>query len=194
MLKGQEGSKKIPAPTLGQKFALATCLAVCLQSLHVSGWVHKDINSWNIVFFRSEIPCSEDWKPYLIGFQHSRQDERGVYSPEFRILHPTTRRYQHPSYRSGSVPFKREFDYYSLGVVLLEIGVWESLSVISDRFPSLGPEELRQEYIKICDKRILERMGEIYHMEAESQPVGTEMDAAIDFQREVIEKLESCKM
>lgn len=36
MFKGQRGSKKTPAPTLGQKFALATSLAVCLQSLHVS--------------------------------------------------------------------------------------------------------------------------------------------------------------
>lgn len=42
-------------------------------------------------------------------------------------------------------------------------------------------------------------MGEIYYivtkkcLEAGLRPVGTEMDAATNFQRGVLEKLESCK-
>ena len=199
LLKNGGRPKNMLPPNLTQKFALATNLATCLQSLHISGWVHKDINSWNIIFFRSTTPCPEDWKPYLIGFQHSRQDEQGAYSTGPESLNPT-KRYQHPSYRSDSIPFRREFDYYSLGVVLLEIGAWESLSVISDKPPYPDPFELRRKYIEICDTAILERMGEIYHMvtkkclEVGSQPIGTEMDAAIDFQREMIEKLESCRV
>ena len=199
LLKNGGRPKDMPKTGISQQFALAVDLAMCLQSLHVSGWVHKDINSWNIVFFRSTSPCPEDWKPFLIGFQHSRQDEKGAYSIGFESP-STTRRYQHPSYRSGSIPFRKEFDYYALGVVLLKIGAWESLSVISDKPPYLDPWKLRQKYIEICDTIILERMGPFYHMatkrclELGSQRFGTEMDAAIDFQREVIEKLESSRV
>ena len=195
LLKNGGRPKDMLPPNLTQKFALATSLATCLQSLHISRWVHKDINSWNIIFFRSTTPCPEDWKPYLIGFQHSRQDEEGAYSTGSESLNPT-KRYQHPSYRSGSTSFRGEFDYYSLGVVLLEIGVWESLGSLD----KLDDSILRQRYIEICDTAVLERMGEIYHMvtkkclEVGSQPSSTELDTAIDFQREVIEKLESCKI
>lgn len=54
--------------------------------------------------------------------------------------------------------------------------------------------------MEICDTQVLERMGETFHtvtkkcLEVGSQPVGTEMDAAIDFQREVIDKLKSCRI
>ena len=132
LLKNEGHPKDMFLSNLSQKFALATNLAICLQSLHISGWIYKDINFWNIIFFQSITLCPEDWKPYLIGFQHSRQDEQGAYliGPESLNL---IKCYQHSNYYNNSILFRREFDYYSLRVILPEIDVWESLSFISDR-------------------------------------------------------------
>jgi hypothetical protein len=44
--------------------------------------------------------------------------------------------YQHPEYLTNRQRFRPQFDYYSLGFILLEIGVWMSLSdVISKLTP-----------------------------------------------------------
>jgi hypothetical protein len=200
LLKGG-GAKGIRPPHIGQKFTLAKALAACLQDVHLSGWVHKDINSYNILFFRSASQLNEEnyRTPFLIGFQYSREDEQGAYTsgPDSS---DETRQYQHPCYRKGSTSFRREFDYYSLGLVLLEIGVWESLGNVYNRQPMSSPSVLRDEYIRICDRQILDRMGPIYSevtrtcLQAESRLGGAEADAAIDFQRHVIDKLEICRV
>ena len=96
--------------------------------------------------------------------------------------------------------FKREFDYYSLGLMLLEIGVWESLSSVYKRQLTSSPSQLRKEYIRHCEKQLLERMGPIYSkvtmkcLESESHFSGKEADVAVAFQNLVIDELKSCKV
>jgi serine/threonine protein kinase len=199
LLKGG-GSKGLRQPHIGQKFTLAKTLAACLQAVHLSGWIHKDINSYNILFFTSgNQPSEEEYRtPSLIGFQYSRENERDAYTSG-PAYNDETRQYQHPCYREGSASFRREFDYYSLGVVLWEIGVWECLNSV-DKNRVMSPSKLRDKCISICGKQILERMGPIYKevvmtcLEAESQLSGAEADVAMDFQKDVIEKLESCRV
>ena len=204
LLKGG-GSKGLRPPHIGQRLALARALAACLQVVHVTGWVHKDINSYNILFFTSANSLSDDHyrKPYLVGFQHSREDEQEAYTRGADCFHET-RQYQHPRYREGSSPFRREFDYYSLGLVLLEIGAWECLSGVYNNAKQLESTawELKEEYMKICNNQILERMGPTYHevtktcleaVEAKSKLSGKELDLTVDFQRDVVDKLESCR-
>ena len=203
LLKGG-GSRGIVQPHIGLKIALARTLAACLQDVHLSGWVHKDINSYNILFFTSASqPSEHEYRnPYLTGFHYSREDD-----PNAITIGPDsideTRHYQHPEYREGNgrTAFRREFDVYSLGLVLLEIGVWESLGGVYNHRPKSGLWELRDKYIRICDRQVLERMGPIYHavtvrcLRAESQFRDEEdIDMAMDFQRNVIEKLESCRV
>ena len=199
LLKGG-GSKGLRPPHIGQKFLLAKTLATCLQDVHLSGWVHKDINSYNILFFRSVGQLGEEdyRRPSLIGFQYSREDEQDAYTsgPD---LSDKTSQYRHPRYREGSSSFKREFDYYSLGLVFLEIGLWECLSNV-DKSRLMSPSKLKDECIRICGRQVLERMGPIYKgvvmtcLGTDSQLNGAEEDVAIDFQRDVIERLDSCRV
>ena len=204
LLKGG-GSKGLRPPHIGQKLTLAKTLAACLQIVHMTGWIHKDINSYNILFFTSANSLSDDHfsKPYLVGFQHSREDEQDAYTrgPD---CFDETKQYQHPRYREGSSPFRREFDYYSLGLALLEIGAWECLGKVYNDKKRLEstPWELKEEYMKICNNQILERMGPTYHevtktcleaVEMNSNFGGKEVDMNVDFQRDVVDKLESCR-
>lgn len=203
------GSKGLRPPHIGQKLTLAKTLAACLQIVHVSGWIHKDFNSYNVLFFTSENALTDDHyrKPYLVGFQHSREDEQGAYT-RGPVSSDETKQYQHPLYREGSSPFRREFDYYSLGLVLLEIGAWECLSNVYNNVKRLEstPWELKDHYMKICDNQILERMGPTYYEvtktcleaveaeKAETKFSGKEVDITVDFQRDVVDKLESCRL
>lgn len=66
--------------------------------------------------------------PYLVGLNYTREDSSEALTtgaPEEREL----RIYQHPEYQNGKVSdrFRLEYDYYSTGLVLLEIGNWDSL-------------------------------------------------------------------
>lgn len=195
------GSRELRVPHIGQRLTLAKTLAACVQSLHTSRWIHKDINSFNILFFPSEITrlLDEDYKsPYLVGFQHSREDEQNAFTRSSKF-NSDAKKYQHPSYQEPSCPFKREFDFYSLGLVFLEIGVWKCLSNIYNKRPESTPSDLREQYIQDCNRHVLQRMGPTYHevtltcLQAESRFRGKEEDVAVDFQHDVVDKLESCR-
>ncbi|KAF2110564.1 kinase-like domain-containing protein [Lophiotrema nucula] len=198
ILRGRDQPAKVNFH-VGEKIALAKALAVSLWTLHMSGWMHKDINSNNIVFFTEStqhyrLQASE---PYLIGFQHSRQEDTYTEGPE---ISESWSKYQHPKYQTGSEPFRKEYDYYSFGLVLLEIAGWERLSNVYSRWKGDTPLQLRERYLKICDDKILERMGPTYHavtrgcLLAETQFSGKELKSTIDFQRDVVERLNTCRI
>jgi hypothetical protein len=86
--------------------------------------------------------------PYLIGFNHSRQNETGAFTTG-PTNYPELRDYQHADYVTKKVTtFRPEFDFFSLGIVLLEIGIWRTLDQMTDRVKQLhySPRELL-EYI-----------------------------------------------
>lgn len=68
-------------------------------------------------------------KPYLIGFNHSRPNTSGAFT-EGPYKNPGEEDYQHPQYanHSSGQRFQPHYDYYSVGLVLLETGLWTSLS------------------------------------------------------------------
>ena len=47
--------------------------------------------------------------------------------------------------------FRLEFDYHSLGLVLLEIGLWDTIARMNKSFKAASPQELRE---KLIAKRI----------------------------------------
>jgi hypothetical protein len=127
-------------PDLGDRFRLAHTLAVALWSFHSLDWLHKSVCSHNILFFPSAISASatkptasaalvpDISAPFLLGFDASRPDqlvEMSVVSrnPSSLDLH------RHPSSLEGidRRPYCKAFDIYSLGLVLLEIGLWKVL-------------------------------------------------------------------
>lgn len=84
-------------------------------------------------------------KPYFIGFNHSRPNSKNAFTDKPPRV-PEEWDYQHPQYANSSgVRFRAEFDYYSIGLVLLEIGLWMRLKDlipgdIADYLPAAQPK------------------------------------------------------
>jgi len=118
-------------PLLEDKFRLAYVLAKALLEFHMVGWLHKELSPTNVAFFPlSNTPIPEYIKePYIIGFNHSRPDEPSAFTEGM----PESNRddYQHPTYRKKRRGYRSEYDYYSLGILLLEIGIWTSLKLLT---------------------------------------------------------------
>ena len=188
-------------PDLAQKFDLAKILVAALYNYHASGWLHKNISSSNILLFMKE---DGRWdtldlaQPFVIGFHHSRRDNPNEYAEGPEIL-ASQKEYQHPDYRRGQKRFRKIYDYYSLGLVLLEIGTWSSLSNIYGKRQTLTPEELKDEYLKWCDNDLKKTMGPIYHsvtkecllFSHDENSHDDDSRSQIDFQSEVISKLDA---
>ena len=133
----------VPEPALEERIGFAKALVSSIHQLHAADWLHRNISPTNILFF---VPDSEKpqirWdEPYLVNFSHSRPDGNMWVTdgpaPE--------QDYQHPEYlRNGDLHprFKKQYDYYSIGIVLLEIGLWQPLV---DKFKDKGgsPAEFR---------------------------------------------------
>lgn len=144
-------SSKRGKPTLGQRFAIAKIIVQALLKWHTSGWVHQSIASHNIVFLCKEGSASVDFtKPFLCGFEYTR-----VVGFQSNERHPGHRKseydlYRHPDRQGDSMQtHKKEHDIYSLGLLLLEIGLWDTLKAA---FP-VPPAKLRTEILSHFSKR-----------------------------------------
>ncbi|KAL8668361.1 MAG: hypothetical protein Q9168_007012, partial [Polycauliona sp. 1 TL-2023] len=120
-------------PSLEDRFRLAFNLTSSLLHLHARGLLHRNINSRNVVFFTNDAQGSSDskpWKnglirrPFLTSFDQCSED---VYE---EIEEPfISNIYRHPQADRGRrSSFKPSFDIYSLGLLLLEIGLWMPIS------------------------------------------------------------------
>jgi hypothetical protein len=70
--------------------------------------------------------------------------------------------YRHPRYVVGQ-KLSRALDYYSLGVVLLEICLWDTIADLSDRDGRLrSPDTARQTLLKSYVPQLGQRMGALY--------------------------------
>jgi len=119
-------------PVLGDRFRLAYSLANAISEFHSMGWLHKNINSDNILFFSGQSSAVEVSSPFIVGFDHSRHIGSKT-SPA--TITNVYERYCHPSYLSQknfASGYRRKYDVYSLGLVLFEIGVWEQLENFDD--------------------------------------------------------------
>lgn len=110
-------------PSLGDRFRLAQQLAQGVHEWHKVGWLHKNIWSSNIILFPQAFtsPAASITEPYVIGFNHARQDKKNAFSHGPPVT-PEQIDYCHPKYLYDRWGYRREYDYYSLGLVLLEIG------------------------------------------------------------------------
>lgn len=119
-------------PSLGGRFSLAHKIASAILEVHKVGWLHKSISAYNVVFFNPQGLSPVHWlgTPYIIGFNLSRPDGPKSFT-EGPPISSKYQQYSHPFYTSRKVRFRPEFDYYSLGIVLLEIGLWTTLNDIT---------------------------------------------------------------
>ncbi|KAL1867076.1 hypothetical protein Daus18300_006475 [Diaporthe australafricana] len=129
LIKSQRSGKKA---TLAARFRIAQALAQSIGAFHSDGWVHKSIRSHAVKFFFSkENPQQINLRlPYLTEFEFSRPESGFTSRAEGD---PDLERsvYRHP-HRDGppTIDFNKAHDIYSLGIVLLEIGMWEDAAEI----------------------------------------------------------------
>ncbi|KAL2831515.1 hypothetical protein BDW59DRAFT_157941 [Aspergillus cavernicola] len=152
---------------LEDKFRIAAQICDSLLSLHAYGWVHKNIQASNIIFssynesLNSNVSLASLPSPFLIGFQHSRPDGEIWYS-ETDIYARRSTEYLHPAYVPGKVRFKLIYDYYSIGILLLEIGFWEPVSGFRQRHRDLTAEEFSSILVSKYVPRLGPKMGSLY--------------------------------
>jgi len=221
--------KLLSLVALNDRFRLALDLSTALLEFHKIGWLHRGMSSHNVIFTSSYSSASSDgaetWEtsfrklqtgPFITGFAHSRPDEVG----QFSNLTATTREleslrdYLHPRYRGkeGTERFSVKYDYYSLGVVLLEIGLWKPLAGMigkwnenartkqkKDKSFKLNSEEVRRELVATARRVLPATMGEKYSQavvaclsdELESGKNKDE-DVSLKFEQLVLRVLGSC--
>ena len=149
-------------PTHDDRFWIAHKLCRAVLEFHMVDWLHKSLSSFNVVFFPTSGSLEDDWfrQPYVVGFSHSRPDEVSSYSggPELSRTDP----YQHPSYFVDK-RYRAEYDYYSIGLVLLEIGLWVPLSGMIKKLQHCSFEQIRQHLIEKQLPFLKQTMGRHYY-------------------------------
>jgi len=154
-------------PSLGQRFRLAYNLASAVYNFEKAGWFHKGISSSNIVFFSKthKILNTSSLEPYIIGFRHSRPHDvvtftEGPASADQANL--DGRYYQHPEYLQENVAYSFEHEYYSLGVVLLEVGLWKPVSKLAKGLIDMASVKRRERLLENVVPRLAQTMGLVY--------------------------------
>lgn len=161
----RQTQERLKRPPIGDIFRLAHTLASSLLGFHKATWLHKSISSLNIIFFPDAFECvaKSIASPYLIGFNHSRVSNDFVFT-EGPCFSFDRRDYQHPDYvdTKRKVRFREGFDYYSLGVVLLELGLWKVLKSFTKNMETKTPHEIKDHLVKEEVPQLRSYMGEVY--------------------------------
>ena len=170
LVKNNEGR-----PSLRDKFTLALTLARSISQLQMVQWVHESFRSENILFLlplshprpphKQQLLTVPFHQPWIFGFDFSRPET--YFSHGFVDVNIDRDIYRHPD-RQGhpTAVFNKWHDIYSLGVVLLEIGLWE-LAVTQDhpnhRFIDMKDQnEIKHRLIKVANNRLASGMGPNY--------------------------------
>lgn len=202
-------------PSLNQRISLATTLAKALLQLHTGGWVHKSISSTNVIFFcpdnsqASPNGTSSDFvrAPYLIGYGYSRVDDMMSLSnsdPQFSETLPLDHHadlYRHPSTFGTSKSrnaFKKTYDIYSLGIILLEIALWKTCA---PAVAGVNPKDVRRFLTdKYLEGNLAYRVGETYQEVVRTCLTGDFGDPGkeknwlqVQFLERVVRRLEICR-
>jgi len=164
---------KVEAP-LNERLKLAHKLAEAVFFLHAAGFLHKNITSSSVVALRRSdsppgeiIPDIDD--SYLMGFDLIRGTE-AITAQEGAVKENEEQRsiwdfdvFQHPDRLRGksSPRYIKTYDVYSLGVVLLEVGLWEPLGRVAKDLRKEDPSGWARELSEIVPQ-IGARAGEKY--------------------------------
>ena len=145
-----------PSPSLTERIALAHKIAVSILYLHAVNWLHKGLRSDSIVFFPTANAATDIRAPYLTGFEYSRPDKEGETTTGGNVNN-RWELYVHPDYQgpggSAKGTYRKTFDIYSLGIVLLEIALWTKIEhIVEIRDPEAAETDvlrgIRQKLLK----------------------------------------------
>ena len=166
---------KSPSPTdlwpLAARFQIAQSIAKSLGKFHADGWVHKSIRSQSVVFFKDRESKSRLINsPYLVDFEYSRPES----GTTFRLRDNDDERnlYRHPEIQDvANSSFSKLHDIYSLGVLLLEIALWQTARSMLDELKRRNKQHtgeqvnaygLQEWYISRAKKKVAHLMGAPY--------------------------------
>lgn len=153
-------------PSLEDRYRLAFNLASSLLHLHAKGLTHRNINSNNILFFTedglSNSQESKSWKlgvirnPFITSFDQSDDDSHTLHEEPFIssiYRHPRVERGQRTAYRSAH-------DIYSLGLILLEIGLWVPIHKLWK--PKYARSDFKSRLQSVYIKKLAAKCGSSY--------------------------------
>ncbi|KAL4964042.1 uncharacterized protein BDV14DRAFT_175570 [Aspergillus stella-maris] len=167
-----------PRPALGDRFTMALSLAQTIFHIHSSGWVHKNIRSRAIII----TPMSGKTLLYLLGWSTARPrtEQMNIWSMESQEKTATSsvdrpleqELYRHPErYETITAAFTAKHDIYSVGIVLLEIALWTTMSkqfaspiAKAQEKGALPPVDIVSKALSKLsrDHRVAQEMGEGY--------------------------------
>ena len=153
-------------PSLEDRFRLAFNLASGIYRLHANGISHRNINSNNVLFFAEQAPVSSTnnklWKhgiirkPFVTSFDQCQEDSDKPYQETL-----ISSIYRHPRVVQGQrSSYKLAHDIYSLGLILLEIGLWMSLDKLWKAKYTRADFKLRLQNIYV--KKLAAKCGSQY--------------------------------
>jgi hypothetical protein len=168
----QTGSKSLhnsnsATPPLEDRFRLAFTLALTFSKIHGDRFVHSEVNSSNILVFRKNRRQSANSRalqyalrsPVICSF-----DLFSEYDTEPAKTMQALNIYRHPEDPKATGDKSREygpqFDLYSLGLILLEIGLWQPLSDLWKTKYTLADFKQRVEDVYI--RRLASKCGTAY--------------------------------
>ncbi|CZR64754.1 uncharacterized protein PAC_14653 [Phialocephala subalpina] len=192
--------KGVDRPSLNQRFSIALKLAKAVQKWHSVGWVHQGISSPNVIFFLWKGTRKLDYSsPFLQGFEFARPDaDPSIGRPADDILASL---YRHPDRRMPERKGHRKIhDLYSLGVVLLEIGLWQSIvDIVQGKSKQVSsPETVRYKIQAAVSDRLSHYVGKTYQAAVNvclDSDFGVELDdrqesrLARAFQKKVVDEI-----
>lgn len=209
--------RPLKKPSLNDRFSMAHSLALTVSNVHSSAWVHKNIWSRGILLFletatgvstaglyeqRLSTPSPGNRiVSYLSDWGYARSVQQGTDMRADFEVEPNL--YRHPN-RQGrpTHQFSRLHDIYALGVVLLEIGLWVTLSRLmeakireaenSGRLPNR--KKVAEDLMTLAAQGLPKEMGVGYTKAVlaclKGDFRGTEGPAlAVDFQEKVVDVL-----
>lgn len=137
-------------PSLNSIVRVAKQLVRSVSFVHTSSFVHKNIRPENILVFPDEV--SSLGMSFLVGFNQFRPLIQQTYMLGDTAWHRNL--YRHPERQGTNVVnrYVMQHDIYSLGVCLLEIGLWQSFVHYPGLNPSAVPIAPVTSEIQICDR------------------------------------------
>lgn len=207
-------------PALGDRFNIAHCLALTLLNIHGSHWIHKNIWSRGILLFErsndggvkpfrstnnEEVIEGGSKRRQILAFLgdwgYARPEQGGTEMRSDFEIEPNL--YRHPE-RQGkpTQQFSRGHDIYALGVVLLEIGVWKTVSQFFDkaikdaqktgRLPKA--KDVRGAFLTLAQRELPKEMGESYASAvvtclSSKSKIDSNMELSLDFKERVVDAL-----
>lgn len=193
-------------PELGYRFALAQSLSSTIMQIHAAGWLHKSIRSQNVLFFYAGAAVGgtqnfDPHSPYLVGFDVARLDGSNEISPDAdRSANLECDIYRHPNCQ-GALRKRHTmaYDRFSLGLILLEIGLWRQLRTFWKT--KYTPEKFLNRLLEYHVMELDSKMGRTYQavvrgclsLEVGGTEDGGETTGDVFYWR-VVKPLESCRV